>query len=278
MRLFDANDRVTSPPPMPIRVNGKEISVAEIAREIQNHPAPDPSEARDAAAMALVVRELLLQEAENRGLAPEPKCLAEGRRETEDDAKVRALLDHALALPDPTDAECRRFYEGNRTRFRGPTIFEASHILIAADPSKETAWLEAKSSAAAVIGELRDHPDRFTELARDLSDCPSAAQGGNLGQIQTGQTLAEFTAALEVLEPGETTALPVATDHGWHVIHLERRIAGKVLPYESVKDKIADYLADSVFHRAVHQFVALLAGQATIEGIEIERATSPLVQ
>jgi hypothetical protein len=33
-----------------------------------------------------------------------------------------------------------------------------------------------------------------------------------------------------------------------------------------------------VFHRAVHQFVSLLAAQAKIEGVEIERATSPLVQ
>ncbi len=77
--------------PKTISVNGVEISRAAISRETQNHPAGKPIEAWQAAARALVVRELLLQEARRIALDPQPITDEEGRRETEDEALVRAL-------------------------------------------------------------------------------------------------------------------------------------------------------------------------------------------
>ncbi len=47
MRLFDVSDRKPTTEPTPaVRINGIEISRAEIAREIQNHPANTPGAAR----------------------------------------------------------------------------------------------------------------------------------------------------------------------------------------------------------------------------------------
>ena len=46
MRLFDARDRISAPPPPAVRVNGREIFRAMITREIQNHPAESPMAAR----------------------------------------------------------------------------------------------------------------------------------------------------------------------------------------------------------------------------------------
>ena len=67
-----------------VSVNGVVISRAAISRETQNHPASKPIEAWLAAARALVVRELLLQEARRVGIEPMPLQDAEGRRETDD--------------------------------------------------------------------------------------------------------------------------------------------------------------------------------------------------
>ena len=120
--------------------------------------------------------------------------------------------------------------------------------------------------------------DDFAELARVHSSCPSRDQGGNLGQISSGQTTPAFEAALECMTPGTLSAVPVETPYGFHVIRLDRCIPGQTLPFAAVEGKICDYLADSVFHRAVSQFISLLAGDAQIEGIEIDRADSPLVQ
>ena len=71
---------------------------------------------------------------------------------------------------------------------------------------------------------------------------------------------------------------PVETRYGFHVIRLQRRIDGRELPFESVRDKIAAYLADAVQRRALAQYVAILAGSADITGVDFGATRSPLVQ
>lgn len=278
MRLFDVEDRAAPPPAPAVRINGREISRVAITREIQNHPADNPVEARDAAVQALVVRELLLQEARAKGLVAEPLELGPGQHETDEDALVRQLLDDALTLPSPTEDECKRFYETNVDRFRSTAIWEPAHILLSVPPSDAAARTAARNKASEIIKLLGEQPDRFAQIARDYSTCPSREQGGNLGQISPGQTTPAFEAALKTMTPGTISSVPVETRYGFHVIRLDRCVEGRTLPFEAVHKKISDYLADAVFQRAVSQFVSLLAGKATIEGVEINRSLSPLVQ
>ncbi len=80
------------------------------------------------------------------------------------------------------------------------------------------------------------------------------------------------------LEPGQITDEPVCTRYGVHVIRLDRKIDGSMLPFELVEEKIADYLADAVFHRAVHQYISILAGNASLEGVDFADNPTPLVQ
>ena len=276
MRLFDIADRAPPKPADPVTVNGVEISKAEITREIQNHPAGSANLARDAATRALVVRELLAQEAERLGIAPASED--GGPRETDEEARIRALLAREVAMPRPSEAECRRYYERKADRFRSPDLYEVSHILFSADPDDEEGYGLARQRAEDAIASLQSDRGGFEALAAAVSDCPSAGQGGNLGQIGPGQTVAEFEQALAEIPPGSVSSRPVESRYGVHVIRVARKIAGQTLPFDAVHGKIADYLADCVFHRAVHQYVAILAGRAEINGIAFERAASPLVQ
>ncbi|MDX6749788.1 peptidylprolyl isomerase [Geminicoccaceae bacterium 1502E] len=264
--------------PLLVRVNGVVIPPAAIAREIQHHPASSPAEARRAAVEALVVRELLLQEARLLGLDPAPAEDDEGRRETEEEALVRRLVEQAVAVPKAEDSECRRFYDTNPGQFRSPAIFEASHILFSASRRDEHAFAEALRLAEAAIAELWAAPQRFEELARSLSACPSAASGGNLGQISAGQVTPEFEEALAGLAVGQITPEPVTTPYGVHVIRLTRRIDGGPVPFEAVRERIAAWLEERVWRRAVAQYVRILAGRAVIEGCRLDGAETPLVQ
>ncbi|WP_366658173.1 peptidylprolyl isomerase [Fodinicurvata sp. EGI_FJ10296] len=280
MQLFDANDLAAAalPPAPTVRVNGVEIEKTAITREIQHHPAPSASDAMQAATHALVVRELLLQQADRLEISADPQTDDDGRRETDDDSRIRQLLDREVTVPAPTEAECRRYYDVNRSRFSSPDIYEPAHILFPARVSDGQAYQAAIAAAAAAIEELTAQPERFETMARDLSACPSASSGGNLGQITQGQTTPEFEEAVMAMTPGTIAKEPVMSKYGVHVIRLDRRIDGQQLPFDLVKDEIADYLADRVFQRAVHQYISILAGQAAIEGVDLEAATSPLVQ
>ena len=256
---------------VPVSVNGVVISSADIARETQHHEASDPDVAWDLAARALALRELLGQEADRLGIDAEPIEDDEGRRETPQEARLRALVDREVVVPRADDAACRRYYDSNRARFRSPTLFEVAHILV---PRGEA----ARDKALAVIEEAQAHPERFAALAEAHSACPSARQGGNLGQIGPGQTVPEFEAALAGLPVGSVAPQPVESRYGLHVVRVDRRIDGQDLPFDLVKDRIADYLEEAVHRRALHQYVAILASRATVSGVAFGAANGPLVQ
>lgn len=260
------------PERVPVSVNGIDIPHDAIARETQYHPAPKPVAAWQAAAQALVVRELLLQEARRLGMSADPRSDEGGRRETEDEALIRGLVEQEVSVPDPDEAACRRYYEQNRSRFRSETIFEAAHILFSAREDDADAYAEAWAAAAGALEDLKRRPERFSTLARVHSACPSAEHGGNLGQITAGQTTPEFERALAELSPGEIGERPVKTRYGLHVIRLDRRIDGTELPFEAVARHIADYLRENVTRRATAQYVARLVSKADIAGIALAGA------
>ncbi len=258
--------------PVTVSVNGVAIARDAIQREMQNHPASKPIAAWQQAARALVIRELLLQRAKHLGIAPEPISDEAGRREADDEALMRTVIEREVAVPEPDDETCRRYYERNQARFRSPDIYEASHILFAALPDDGEAYAQARADAAAVLATLREDLESFATLARAYSRCPSAEQGGNLGQITRGQTTPEFEQALLALAPGELCVEPVATRYGFHIIRLDRKHDGRTLPYEVVAGRISDYLNESVRRRADAQYVARLVSAARIEGIDLAGA------
>ena len=267
---------------MTVIVNGAEISERAVAAEMQHHPAETADVARAAAARALVVRELLLQEARRLGIEQgEPLPAGEGDGdgpETPEEAILRTLLSREVKVPTPDEAACRRYYETHARQMRTPDLFEARHILIAADPRDATALARAKAEATALIEVLAREPSRFAALAQERSDCPSKAQGGMLGQLARADVVPEFATFLEALAEGQLSPVPVVTRYGVHVLRLERCIAGRQPPYEAVRERIADYLSDTVWRRAIGQYVRILAGRARIEGIDIQGAATPLVQ
>jgi peptidyl-prolyl cis-trans isomerase C len=255
--------------PTAVSVNGVTIARDAIAREVQQHPASSPLAAWKDAARALAIRELMLQEARRLGVVPDPQSDADGRRETDEEALIRMLVEHEVAVPEPDIDACRRYYESNRRRFRSTDIYEAAHILVAARAAETKPYEEARTKATAIVAEVTADPTRFGGLAQLHSDCPSAAQGGNLGQISEGQTTPEFERALKALTPGTISDSPVATRYGFHVIRLDRKIDGRELPFEAVASRIGDYLGESVRRRASAQYIARLAARASITGIEL---------
>jgi peptidyl-prolyl cis-trans isomerase C len=263
---------------VPVTVNGVAVSATDIARETQHHRAADPDVAWDLAARALAIRELLVQEAERLAIEAEPIDDGEGRTETAEEARLRALVDREVAVPRADEAACRRYYESNRRRFRSPDLFEAAHILFAAAPGDQAARDAARQAATTLIGELRHKPESFAAAAAQHSACPSAQQGGNLGQIGPGQTVSEFETALAAMVPGSVHGVPVETRYGFHVVRLDRRIDGRLLPFDLVRGRIADYLDEAVQRRALQQYVSILAGRGQLTGVDLGAAHGPLVQ
>jgi peptidyl-prolyl cis-trans isomerase C len=259
-----------------LRVNATVIDDAALRAEAaQLADAPDP----DAAARrALAVRELLLQRAGELGLLEggAPRAAVTFASRDAEDRVIAALLDAEVVTPAATPDECRRHYDANPERFTSGDLVEARHILFAVTPGTPVALLRDKAEATA--NELRAHPERFVVRAKELSNCPSGAQGGALGQFGRGQMVPEFDEAVFGTEATGVLPQLVTTRYGFHVVCVDHRVPGRPLPFEAVERAIASGLQMQVTARALRQYVALVAGSADVEGVDLAGAASPLVQ
>lgn len=257
-----------------IFVNGMPIDPDTIASEAQHHPMPPdkPGWAWRAAAHALVSRELLLQQARERGLQAEPRELSTGIHETEDEALVRQLLELVIEPATVNDAELRHIYDAHPEWFRGPSLFEAAHILFSARPDDTPAYEKARMSAYLVMDELHAQPQRFAVLAAEHSACPSRDSGGLLGQLASGDTVPEFEAALATMEEGALSHEPVATRYGYHIIRLDARIKGETLPFESVRPRLREAQEKAEWVKAGRRYMDGLIAQSQIDGIDMHSA------
>ncbi len=109
----------------------------------------------------------------------------------------------------------------------------------------------------------------FAEAARAYSKCPSAQQDGSLGQIRRGELAPSVQAGIEALIEGTAGREPVRSRFGWHVLRLHRRIEGQVLPFEIVRDRIADMLEARSWSLGAARYVAELAARSDVQGIVI---------
>ncbi len=257
-----------------IQVDGRAIVEDEIDRETQYHPAPSREEARQKAAQALVVRELLLAEADRQDI----RAAAGDASENRDEARIRVLIERNVSVPDPTEADCRRYFQSNPGRMRTADVHELSHILVPAPPDDAEARAQARKAAASLTESLQRDPQRFAALAREHSRCPSREDGGYLGHVGRGQTAPEFERALSRLPVGKVPDHAVETRFGFHVVLIHARQEGRPLEFDACRERIAGYLREHVRRRAIGQYIRVLAATHDVEGFDLGAAEGPLIQ
>lgn len=255
-----------------IRVNGITITSEQVNEELQYHPASNIIEARYEATKALVIRELLLQQAAGMGLAAKEEALKRP------DEIIDVLLNEEIKVPTPDKETCEHYYQQNKHKFCTSALFEVAHILYLAPPENADKFAEAKAKAEAALERIKVNPTLFADIAREESACSSATEGGHIGQISKGQTLPSFEAALFKMAAGEISQAPVATEVGYHIIYVLKKVEGEQLEFVTVEKWIQDFLTSKSWEIAFQQYLQLLAGQAVIDGFTLPQTDSPLVQ
>jgi peptidyl-prolyl cis-trans isomerase C len=120
--------------------------------------------------------------------------------------------------------------------------------------------------------------DAFGRAARELSNCPSGEQGGDLGWLQPEDCAPEF--ARELFGHVEVGVLPrlVHSRFGLHVVEVLQREGGVPQSFEAVRGAVTMALRQQAWVTALRQCLQLLAGQARVEGVVLDAADTPLVQ
>lgn len=256
-----------------IVVNGTTLSAASIAAEAQNHPAPQgkPGLAWRRAARALAIRQLLLEQADRLNIVATPRELAPGKLETEDEARIREVLDQMLDPAPVTEDDLTALYNRNPGRYRAPTLYQPAHILLVAPATDDAQRTAAREQAEDLLAQLRQSPRRFADLAAQHSACSSRDAAGQLGQISSGDTVPEFEAAMDAAPVGPVYDSLVETRYGVHILRMDARAEGDVLPFEAVRPRLREACEKANWARAAQTYAAALLDGAEISGMDLEK-------
>lgn len=225
--------------------------------------------------------ELLRQAAIRAGLLTPDDQLPLGGATTEAaSAAIEALLDQELQLPEPTEEALLRHHAAQRRRYAVGEQAQVRHVLFAVTPGVDVNALRQRAEACLLDVRGGSHAgiDRFAAVAATTSNCPSGAEGGSLGWLTAEDCAPEF--AREIFGNLEVGVLPrlVHSRFGLHVVEVLARRPGVEPPYESVKSAVAQALRQQAFATALRQYLQLLAAEATLVGVDLDAAASPLVQ
>jgi peptidyl-prolyl cis-trans isomerase C len=225
--------------------------------------------------------ELLRQAAQRAGLLDaEDAPSADGVGSEAATGAIEALLEQELNLPEPSEQACRRHHAAHDGAYRTGERVRVRHILFAVTPGVDVAALRKR--AEPIFLDVRCHDGQasaaFAEAARKWSNCPSGENGGDLGWLTATDCAPEF--ARELFGHAEVGVLPrlVHSRFGLHVVEVLERDPGVAQPFESVRGAVAMALRQQAFVTALRQYLRLLAGQAEVQGVELEAAGTPLVQ
>jgi len=228
--------------------------------------------------------ELLRQAAQRAGLlAAGDAPSADGVISEAAAGAIEALLENCIKVPEPSDEACRRHHAAHEASYRTGERMRVRHILFAVTPGVDVAALRKR--AEPIFLDVRCHDDRagegvdrFAEAARQWSNCPSGAQGGDLGWLAGADCAPEF--AREIFGHAEVGVLPslVHSRFGLHIVEVLEREPGIAQPFESVRGAVAMALRQQSYVTALRQYLSLLAGEADVAGVELDAAETPLVQ
>lgn len=237
----------------------------------------------------LIDRELLYQQAQQAHVTLEEAVIDSQMAQIQMDGinlsekQVRELIktdfvirkyieDEIQANIEISEEDARKFYDENLSEFEQSEQVKASHILVRSgqdDTPEQKAAARHKIDSLLVVA--RANPDSFAEIAKASSEGPSAPRGGDLGFFGRGQMVPPFEQAAFALKPGEISDV-VETQFGYHIIKMFEKQEGEIVPFDSVKTDIQNYLRDQ---RTNEQISALLDSLRVKATIEIANASPP---
>ena len=211
-------------------VNGKAITKTQLDKLVQKSGQPDNPQVRDQAREMLVTKELILQEADKRGVI-QKESVREQLEQSRVGILVAAVFEDYVEKEGVTEAELKAAYESVKAQYTGKE-YHVEHILV-----------EKEADAKAIITQLKAGGN-FEEIAKAKSKDPgSAPSGGDLGWVTEKSLVPEFSKAMVQLKPGQVTDKPVKSQFGWHVIKMMDSRDMKAPSFDELKAQLKQMIA-----------------------------------
>jgi peptidyl-prolyl cis-trans isomerase C len=231
-------------------VNGKTIPKSRVDAVVKQQTArgaPDNDQLRQAVVDRLVNFELVVQEADRKGLTKSPDVQAQIDIARQQVIFEAYMQDHFKAKP-VSDNAMRTEYNRIKAQ-RGDKEYKARHVLV-----------ENEAEAKDIIAKLSKGA-KFEDLAKQSKDPGSRDRGGDLNWNPPTTFVKPFADAMVKLEKGKHTEQPVRSQFGWHVIRLDDVRPVQFPSYEQVKPQIQNMIQE----QEVQKVFSELRAKAKIE-------------
>ncbi|MBU0755908.1 MAG: peptidylprolyl isomerase, partial [Planctomycetes bacterium] len=187
------------------------------------------------------------------------------RSDLDQNLKIEKLLKEKMVVEsEVSDEAVTEYFEQNQETFQKPEEVKASHILISfGQEDTEETKKEKRDKLAELRQQIVDGAD-FAELASANSDCPSKAQGGDLGFFTREQMVPPFSEAAFNMEKDGLSEI-VETQFGYHLIKTTDKHEAGVTPFEEVKEDIKKFLNMENEQKAFKKYIDELIAVNEIE-------------
>ncbi len=299
------------------RVNGTEIKrkdldiavqafIVQMSRQNRSLPPSETSTLDQNVLEQLIGRELLLQEGKKHipsdlekkvqeqvdqtkaqlggeeefksKLAESGLTVEEYTRNVRDSFIIRAAIQAAVEKEVKIAPEdVKGFYDKNPDQFKQPELVRASHILIRVAPDATDEVKKEKRVQIEAARALVKSGEKFADVARKVSEDPgSAPTGGDLGFFARGRMVPEFDTAVFSLKTNEISPV-ITTQYGYHILVVTDRKPAGTMPFDEVKEDLADFLKQQKGAEVTRKHVAELRQAAKVEVLLAGVTPTPVV-
>lgn len=168
-------------------------------------------------------------------------------------------------VPKPTPEEISHYYQQNPEYFNQKERARVSHILVSTINALTKEQRAAKRAEAEVIRRrlMAEGPETFAKTAREVSNCPSKEQGGDLGLIERGKMIAAFDEAAFSQKIGAIGRV-VRTPKGYHVLKVTERSPEKQVTLKEAAKDIEALLLFNARDQAMEAYLRTLRLSAKV--------------
>lgn len=161
----------------------------------------------------------------------------------ERELKVEAVMEKVGTRAESvSDMDVDLYYQYHPEQFRRPETRLVRHILITInDAIPENTHEAAGKRMAEIAVRLAKEPQRFEEQALKHSECPTALDGGKLGDLPRGKLFPELDRALFELKAGEVSGV-LESELGFHILRCDAITEAGVLGYDLARQHIRKLL------------------------------------
>ncbi|KAB2647056.1 MAG: hypothetical protein DVB33_09040 [Verrucomicrobia bacterium] len=195
---------------------------------------------------------------------------AEWDKQRVDQITVAAVLERELKV-NITEADVKKFYDENPSKFEQPEQVRASHVLISTrDMATGTEFTdEQKKAKRKIADDVRKRAvagEDFAKLAKELSEDPGSKDNGGEYTFGRGKMVAEFEAAAFSLNTNQVSDV-VTTQFGYHIIKLSEKMPAKMTSLAEVSSDLKEALKSQELQKQLREtdFMEKLMKDAGVE-------------